>query len=915
MLTSQRLATAAIVATILTAYCTPVVAQGRVDVEAIAGEPFGVGRIGFDVPEEMLPAPLGVEGLGLAEKNSRTFYPAIDSPAVGRLLRGLLDEPTPLTAGGPLREAAGGILRGVLDRPGRTTFYFLFRGSEPLDVTIQGRTSVPVQVVPVTGGPAAERRRQRLLQLWWRQYARPSGLLVSKPDYPPVVETYLTSMLARRLDLRLPRAKQTPLAYETLRRELGMNLGTESLRMAMMQDRMLGLNNLNESADQPLPDVGQAGSLPPEASPDLQQPHKGTPAVEPIAMRVPAECFYVRFGSFPNFLWLQDTLAQWGGDARNLISQRGLDYRMNGRIEKQLVLKQTVLSRMLGHTVIADVAMIGTDTFFREGAGYGFLFHASNNLALSASFLQQRAERLAAGGVKEEKVKIDGHSVSYISSPDGSVRSYYVVDGDYHFFTTSKHLAARFLETASGKRALGASSEFRHARAAMPLSRGDTIWVYLSRSFFRNLILPQHRIELARRLQATADIELVELAKLTAAGERKPGDTIAHLISAGLLPPEFGPLPGGSRTVIAGGEVYDSVRGRRGAFLPIDDVPVERVTAAEANDYVRFMESYSSQWGDMDPLTVGLKRTELEGNREQVVLDLLMSPFAPQHFQLLKQWLGPATDDRMAPVPGNMAEFELDLSNQRIFAGVRDVGLPAGPPAGPAMSPGIPALQLGMIGRLRDFLVGYVGTDGELGPLSFLNIGMPPGSDPDGYALSPLGGWRRQYDRFTLFSFQREVLDTVAPQLHAELAKRPAQVRLRVGDVANARITPTLNNLAYARTRETSLGNLRLLHALDQQLQVPAASCRKTAELLLNAKLICPLGGKYVLAGAPNEPPHWTSTAIRPAVSKGLLGIEAPSGYQSPPLNWFRGLDLDATMTERTISAHAEVLMQMPASK
>ena len=94
-------------------------------------------------------------------------------------------------------------------------------------------------------------------------------------------------------------------------------------------------------------------------------------------MRVPAECFYVRFGSFANFLWLQDTLAKWGGDAQNLIALRGLDRGMSRHIEKELVLKQTVLSRMLGDTVIADVAIIGTDTFFREGACYGILFHAT----------------------------------------------------------------------------------------------------------------------------------------------------------------------------------------------------------------------------------------------------------------------------------------------------------------------------------------------------------------------------------------------------------------------------------------------------------------------------------------------------------------------------------------------------------
>jgi hypothetical protein len=45
------------------------------------------------------------------------------------------------------------------------------------------------------------------------------------------------------------------------------------------------------------------------------------------------------------------------------------------------------------------------------------------------------------------------------------------------------------------------------------------------------------------------------------------------------------------------------------------------------------------------------------------------------------------------------------------------------------------------------------------------------------------------------------------------------------------------------------------------------------------------------------------------------LKVHAPPGYQSPPLSWLRGLDLDATMTEKTISAHAEVIMQMPAKK
>jgi hypothetical protein len=136
-----------------------------------------------------------------------------------------------------------------------------------------------------------------------------------------------------------------------------------------------------------------------------------------------------------------------------------------------------------------------------------------------------------------------------------------------------------------------------------------------------------------------------------------------------------------------------------------------------------------------------------------------------------------------------------------------------------------------------------------------------------------------------------------------------------VEDVSQARITPALNDLGYARTCETSLHNLRFLHALDQQLHVPPAACKEAAEFLLDAKLICPLGGRYVLCEDEDKQPYWASTALEKAPPGGLLGAHAPQGYQSPPLSWFRGLDLDAAMTEKTISAHAEILMQMPAKK
>ena len=54
-----------------------------------------------------------------------------------------------------------------------------------------------------------------------------------------------------------------------------------------------------------------------------------------------------------------------------------------------------------------NVAVIGTDTFVREGAGVGIMFQAKNNFLFSSSISQQRAEALKALGAKEETLVID----------------------------------------------------------------------------------------------------------------------------------------------------------------------------------------------------------------------------------------------------------------------------------------------------------------------------------------------------------------------------------------------------------------------------------------------------------------------------------------------------------------------------
>jgi len=775
----------------------------------------------------------------------------------------------------------------------RVTVYFLFRGPAPLQLTLETRGVQTFQVQPVND-PATY---QRLLSDWWKVYNAGRGLFLHNAEYPPLVENYLQAMLARRLQLPPPEGKSMLSGDDPLADELGLLLDTEAVRASFLRARVLGGRSAVEPANVRVP---QPAAVPELIVPDLP----ANVPVEPLATRVPAECLYVRFGSFTNFLWFQDLLDRWGGDLRNLVDLRGLDYGMSRRLQQQLVLKQTALGRLFGEAAVADAAFVGLDSFLAEGAAMGILFQARTGL-LANDISSQRHEALKnVPGVTEKTITLAGRPASFLSTPDGTVHSYYVSDGDFHFVTTSEALARLFLEVAqaNGAGSLAQSSDFRGARVQLPLSRNDAIFIYLSDAFIRNQTTPQYRLEMERRLRAVADIEAVQMARLTAATEGQPAGTIADLIAGGFLPPDFGPRPDGSQVVMQNGVVYDSLRGRRGLFVPIPDVPVTAVTASEADRYTRFAQSFQEQIGRIEPIMAGLQRQVLAGGkREHMTVDAQMSPLDRKHYDFFMDRLGQPDKMRVAPVPGDALEFDAVLARQRLFGGLRDVGPAPAAMQGAIITPdGIPP-----IGRLRDLLVGYLGFVGEKPALlAFFDRRMSP-PDAAGRSRSPLDLWRQQAGEMTVYSFQPDILASVVPQLHSEAAPRPAQIRLRCGDLSHAQVAPLVNRLAFERSRQTELGNLRLLHAMQQQFHVPGDAARTAAELIIDARLISPLGGDYVFQPGPGPSGTW-STTINLGDGQ-FLGGSLPADFLPPPLNWLRGLDADVQCTQRQISLHADV--------
>jgi hypothetical protein len=298
---------------------------------------------------------------------------------------------------------------------------------------------------------------------------------------------------------------------------------------------------------------------------------------------------------------------------------------------------------------------------------------------------------------------------------------------------------------------------------------------------------------------------------------------------------------------------------------------------------------------------VALRRQSLDGDgRERVQVDASVALLAEEKYGWLLSLLGPPSTERIASVPGDIITIQAlvkggaladEIQPHHLFVGVQDE-----PPQFDARPGGL----LRTLNLLRA-TPGYLGAWPRLGFLDWLPLGEV--QDYAGFSQLPLGLWRWQGSGLSVLSFQPQVLQRVVPHLRPEPSDSPAQMRLSVGDLSASQLAPWINSLNHQRARQASLGNARLLHLLTDQFCIPAESAQDEAERLLQAQLVCALGGQYehVTAAGFSE---WRSTAW------GDDGRGAPDTFRAPLLNWFRGMRADVTRLDDQLLLHAELDVQ-----
>ena len=216
----------------------------------------------------------------------------------------------------------------------------MFQGDQPLKVRL---TELNIEVGVYEFTPTKdEATRAALIDEWWTAFAAAAKRQIDAGDYPPWVETYLVAMLAGQTGAPVPEwFEHHEEDDDQLMGTLKMLAGTEAVGEAVFRRAAAGDMTRLQPTALPLPAPPKwVASNYPEVDPNL--------AIEPLATRVPPECFYLRYGSFVNYLWFRDLSDEYGGDLSRMLTLRGVNDDAALRVERQLNLKTTQLTRMLG---------------------------------------------------------------------------------------------------------------------------------------------------------------------------------------------------------------------------------------------------------------------------------------------------------------------------------------------------------------------------------------------------------------------------------------------------------------------------------------------------------------------------------------------------------------------------------------
>jgi hypothetical protein len=383
--------------------------------------------------------------------------------------------------------------------------------------------------------------------------------------------------------------------------------GAMSIQEALQMDRPLLLRAAREKATIPIGKLAGPKSAPHPWDELTKSLGKAAPA-EPLAALVPAEFYYLRAADLDVLFQLSDQVDAWATPIVGALDRQAAERDLASRYETELGLGRTALARALGKEVVAQVALVGSDPYLREGSDVSVIFQVKQRALFEAGLAGTLATRAREhGSVAATTTTYQGVAVRITASPDGAVRQHRATVGDVEIVSNSLGAMKRILDAIQGKRPrLADEKDFAYLLARDADVRADALG-FMGDRFVGEVIGPRQKVLEARRQIALAELMTPGFAALLHGWMtgRAPA-SVDELLAAHLLSKDELKHGGGAPIDWKPGEAARSVFGTPAALTPLLDLPApDLVTESERAAYERFSRTYETYWRSfIDPAAI-----------------------------------------------------------------------------------------------------------------------------------------------------------------------------------------------------------------------------------------------------------------------------------------------------------------------
>ncbi len=380
------------------------------------------------------------------------------------------------------------------------------------------------------------------------------------------------------------------------------------------------------------------------------------PVLDPLAVLIPADNYAAFFPSFNAMESLMDEAHQSVGEALRGFESRSEMADSRSRYQSQLCLPLSELAKAVGPYLITELALTGSDPFFRTGTDLALLMSSKTPEVLAAAVrARQDICKNAAQNAISSDGKLNGLPFHAVTTDDRSISSYAATINGTVVVTNSRLELERIAEiAASGASSLQTLDEYRFFRSRY--KRGDedeAALIVLPDAAIRKWVGPQWRIAESRRTRAAAFLADLQMAH---AGEILGSSAGEKRVSGADIPSGLGAV------TIGQAGVRSAVYGTTGFLTPISELTVSNVSVKEKEAYERFRQTYSMYWKTFfDPIAIRITKSKTALGVDATIMPLILGT----DYDFLRTLTSHATIDELSGDPHDdaLAEFTFAIDS------------------------------------------------------------------------------------------------------------------------------------------------------------------------------------------------------------------------------------------------------------